>query len=123
MIDHRVTLTQHLLAEVEHQTPGGGAVASIIAQIATACKEIRAQLAQVGLGPLAGMQGQVNVQGEAVHKLDWYANRVMRRLTSIFFGFILVSLGTYVVGAGMSIFICLTGIACFTFGEMFCPPR
>ncbi len=77
MTDHRVTLTQHLLAEVEHQTPGGGAVASIIAQIATACKEIRAQLAQVGLGPLAGMQGQVNVQGEAVHKLDWYANQVM----------------------------------------------
>jgi fructose-1,6-bisphosphatase I len=69
-------LTQHLLREVEEHTPGGGAVASILAQIATACKEIRAELAEVGLGSLAGMKGGVNVQGEAVHKLDWYANEV-----------------------------------------------
>jgi len=75
-VDHRVTLTQHLLREVEEQTVGGGKIASILAEIATACKEIRAQLAQVGLGPLAGMQGGTNVQGEAVHKLDWFANRV-----------------------------------------------
>lgn len=76
MDDHRLTLTQHLLREVEEHTPGGGAVASILAQIATACKEIRAELAEVGLGSLAGMKGGVNVQGEAVHKLDWYANEV-----------------------------------------------
>lgn len=76
--DHRVTLTQHLLREVEAHTEGGGPVAAIIAEIATACKEIRAQLAQVGLGPLAGMAGSINVQGEAVHKLDWFANRVIR---------------------------------------------
>ena len=58
-----------------------------------------------------------------VAPLSWYANRVMRRLTSIFFGFILVSLGTYVVGSSMSIFICLAGITCFTLGEMFCSPK
>ncbi len=75
-MDQRLTLTQHLLREVEEHTPGGGKVAAILAEIATACKEIRAQLAQVGLGPLAGMQGGLNVQGEAVHKLDWFANQV-----------------------------------------------
>jgi fructose-1,6-bisphosphatase I len=75
-VDHRVTLTQHLLREVEEDTPGGGKIAAILAEIATACKEIRAQLAQVGLGPLAGMKGGANVQGEAVHKLDWFANQV-----------------------------------------------
>lgn len=58
-----------------------------------------------------------------VAPLSWHANRVMRRLTSIFFGFILVSLGTYVVGARMSIFTCLAGIACFTIGEMLCSPK
>ena len=79
MPEQRVTLTQHLLHEVEAHTEGGGKVAAIIAEIATACKEIRAQLAQVGLGPLAGMQGGMNVQGEAVHKLDWFANRVLER--------------------------------------------
>ncbi|HUP18486.1 MAG TPA: class 1 fructose-bisphosphatase [Gemmatimonadota bacterium] len=76
MAEHRLTLTQHLLREVEEHRPGGGPIASILAQIATACKEIRAQLAQVGLGPLAGMQGGLNVQGEEVHKLDWFSNRV-----------------------------------------------
>ena len=69
-MDHRLTLTQHLLREVEAHAPGGGAVASILAQIATACKEIRAELAEVGLGSLAGMKGGVNVQGEAVHKRE-----------------------------------------------------
>jgi len=78
-MDHRLTLTQHLLREVEEHTPGGGPVASILAQIATACKEIRAELAEVGLGSLAGMKGGVNVQGEAVHKLDWYANEVFKK--------------------------------------------
>ena len=78
-MDHRLTLTQHLLREVEAHAPGGGAVASILAQIATACKEIRAELAEVGLGSLAGMKGGVNVQGEAVHKLDWYANEVFTK--------------------------------------------
>jgi POT family proton-dependent oligopeptide transporter len=58
-----------------------------------------------------------------VAPLSWYANRVMRRLTSIFFGFILVSLGTYVVGSSMSISTCLAGITCFTFGEMLCSPK
>lgn len=79
MDDHRLTLTQHLLREVEAHTPGGGPVASILAQIATACKEIRAELAEVGLGTLAGMKGGVNVQGESVHKLDWYANEVFTK--------------------------------------------
>ncbi|MEW6387474.1 MAG: MFS transporter [Thermodesulfobacteriota bacterium] len=59
----------------------------------------------------------------AVAPLSWYLNRVMRRLTSIFFGFILVSLGTYVVGGSMSIFVCLAGIACFTAGEILCSPK
>ena len=55
--------------------------------------------------------------------LSWYANRVMRRLTSIFFGFIIVSLGVYIIGSSRSIFICLAGIACFTVGEMLCSPK
>jgi hypothetical protein len=47
----------------------------------------------------------------------------MRRLTSIFFGFLLVSLGTYVVGSSMAIFTCLMGITFFTLGEMLCSPK
>ena len=58
-----------------------------------------------------------------VAPLSWYANRVMRRLTSMFVGFILVSLGIYVVGCSMSIYVLLAGIFCFTMGEMFCSPK
>ena len=58
-----------------------------------------------------------------VAPLSWYFNRVMRRLTSIFFGFIFVSLGLLVVGSSMSIFVCLGGIVCFTAGEMMCSPK
>ncbi len=58
-----------------------------------------------------------------VAPLSWYANRVMRRLTSIFYGFIFVSLGLYLVGASMSIYLCLAGIVCFSFGEMMCSPK
>jgi MFS family permease len=58
-----------------------------------------------------------------VAPFSWYANRVMRRLTSIFLGFIFVSLGIYVVGSSRSIFVCLAGICCFTAGEMMCSPK
>jgi MFS family permease len=58
-----------------------------------------------------------------VAPLSWYFNRVMRRLTSIFFGFIFVSLGIYLVGSSMSIFVCLAGLVCFTAGEMMCSPK
>ncbi len=58
-----------------------------------------------------------------VAPLSWYANRVMRRLTSMFFGFIFVSLGLYVVGSSMSIYVLLAGIVCFTMGEMMCSPK
>jgi MFS family permease len=58
-----------------------------------------------------------------VAPFSWYANRVMRRLTSIFFGFIFVSAGIYLVGCSMSVFVCLGGIVCFTAGEMMCSPK
>jgi MFS family permease len=58
-----------------------------------------------------------------VAPLSWLVNRVMRRLTSIFLGFVVASLGIYLAGASQSIYICLIGIACFTLGEMLCSPK
>jgi POT family proton-dependent oligopeptide transporter len=58
-----------------------------------------------------------------VAPLSWYVNRRMRRLTSIFLGFVIASLGVYVAGAGRSIYTCLAGIACFSVGEMLCSPK
>ena len=58
-----------------------------------------------------------------VAPLSWYVNRQMRRLTSIFCGFIIVSLAVYITGSSRSIYICLGGIACFSVGEMLCSPK
>jgi POT family proton-dependent oligopeptide transporter len=50
-------------------------------------------------------------------------NKKMRRLTSMFWGFVIASLGVYAAGSSMSISICLAGIACFSVGEMLCSPK
>jgi POT family proton-dependent oligopeptide transporter len=58
-----------------------------------------------------------------VAPLSWYVNQRLRRLTSIFFGCLIVSLGMYLAGASRSIYLCLAGIACFSIGEMLCSPK
>jgi dipeptide/tripeptide permease len=58
-----------------------------------------------------------------VAPLSWYVNKKMRRLTSMFLGFVTASLGVYTAGAGMSIYLCLAGIAFFSVGEMLCSPK
>ncbi len=57
-----------------------------------------------------------------VAPLSWYVNKKMRRLTSMVFGFVIASVGIYVVGS-RSIYPCLAGIAVFSVGEMMCSPK
>jgi proton-dependent oligopeptide transporter, POT family len=47
----------------------------------------------------------------------------MRRLSAIFWGCLIASLGVYVAGVSMSMYLCLMGIACFSIGEMLCSPK
>jgi dipeptide/tripeptide permease len=58
-----------------------------------------------------------------VAPLSWFVNKKMRRLTSMFWGFIIAGLGVYAAGSSRSIYICLAGIACFSVGEMLCSPK
>jgi dipeptide/tripeptide permease len=58
-----------------------------------------------------------------VAPLSWFVNKKMRRLTSMFCGFVIAGLGVYAAGSSMSISICLAGIACFSVGEMLCSPK
>jgi POT family proton-dependent oligopeptide transporter len=58
-----------------------------------------------------------------VAPLSWFVNKKMRRLTSMFFGFVIAGLGVYAAGSSRSIYICLAGIACFSVGEMLCSPK
>ena len=58
-----------------------------------------------------------------VAPLSWLVNKKMRRLTSMFWGFVIAGLGVYAAGSSRSIYICLAGIACFSVGEMLCSPK
>jgi dipeptide/tripeptide permease len=53
--------------------------------------------------------------------LSWYVNQRMRRLTAIFFGCLITSLGIYLAGASRSIFLCLAGIATFSIEDALLP--
>jgi dipeptide/tripeptide permease len=58
-----------------------------------------------------------------VAPLSWFVNKMMRRLTSMFWGFVIAGLGVYLAGSSRSIYFCLGGIACFSVGEMLCSPK
>lgn len=58
-----------------------------------------------------------------VAPLSWYVNKKMRRLTSIFLGVVVASVGVFLAGSTMSILMCLAGIALFSLGEMLCSPK
>jgi len=58
-----------------------------------------------------------------VAPLSWLVNKKMRRLTSMFWGFVIAGLGVYTAGSSRSIYVCLAGIAFFSLGEMLCSPK
>lgn len=70
-----ITLTRHLLREEESRPDQAKEVSLLLTQIASAAKVIAHALRQAGLGDLLGATGDVNVQGEAVKKLDVLGNQ------------------------------------------------
>lgn len=55
--------------------------------------------------------------------LSWVVNKFMRRLTSIFFGIAISALGVFIAGSSQSWVTCLSGILCFSLGEMLSSPK
>lgn len=78
-------------------------------------------------GPQVAQEWLINVNPFLiilmVAPLSWYVNQHLRRLTSILWGCVITSLGIYLAGLSMSVFLCLTGIAIFSIGEMLCSPK
>jgi proton-dependent oligopeptide transporter, POT family len=52
-----------------------------------------------------------------------FVNKYMRRLSSIFLGFVVASCGVLLAGSSMLGVVCFLGIALFSFGEMLCSPK
>ncbi len=76
---HIVTIERHIIEE-ERRHPGArGAFSNILSDIALAAKVISRQVNMAGLVDILGRAGHRNVQGEAVQKLDVFAQDVMYR--------------------------------------------
>lgn len=69
-----IPLVRHVLSEAEAHADHARDLAALLSQIAWAAKVIARALRQAGLIDLLGGTGEVNVQGEAVKKLDVFAN-------------------------------------------------
>jgi len=74
------TLTRHVLSQLGDFSPDAYDLSLLMGRIALAGKMIARHLSQAGLAADAlGVTGEINVQGEAVKKMDVYANRVFIR--------------------------------------------
>lgn len=76
---HIVTLARHIIEEERRHPEARGAFSDILTDIALAAKVISRQVNMAGLIDVLGGAGHQNVQGEAVQKLDVFAQEVIYR--------------------------------------------
>ena len=74
-----ITVTEHLLVTQKETPMATGAFTRLLNGIIVAAKVIQREVNKAGLVDILGYVGRDNVQGEAVQKLDEYANRTMIR--------------------------------------------
>jgi fructose-1,6-bisphosphatase I len=73
------TLERHLLERQRRMTQATGDFTGLFQQIMLASKIIASRVSRAGLSGILGLTGKVNVQGEAVQKLDAFANDTIVR--------------------------------------------
>jgi len=79
-----ITITQHLISQQRENPEATGAFTILLNELIVAAKIISKEVNKAGLADILGATGEVNVQEEAVQKLDVYANRlIMERMQHI----------------------------------------
>ncbi|MHC4777960.1 MAG: class 1 fructose-bisphosphatase [Planctomycetota bacterium] len=76
------TLSKHLISQQARYPEARGELSGLLSGIITAGRFISRMVNKAGLADVLGLTGDVNVQGEAVKKLDEYANEVMKEYLS-----------------------------------------
>ena len=71
------TIEQHILEQQRQHPKATGEFSWLLSGITLATKIIQAQVQRAGLLEILGQTGQINVQGEAVEKLDVIANNTL----------------------------------------------
>ncbi len=74
-----LTLERHMLDRQRNLAGATGDLTGLFQQIALAAKIIASKVNRAGLANVLGLTGEINVQGEAVQKLDQYAHNVLVR--------------------------------------------
>ena len=72
-----IPLNRHIMEQQKHYPEATGDFTSLLTQIALAAKIISREVNKAGLVNILGFTGEHNVQGEAVKKLDVFANEKM----------------------------------------------
>ena len=83
--------------------------------------------ADTSRGPQMSQEWMINLNPGLIILLvvpiSWFVNKVMRRLSSIFFGMVIAGVGVVMAGSSQGWMLCLLGIACFSVGEMLSSPK
>jgi fructose-1,6-bisphosphatase I len=74
---HGTTLRDHVLAGMRAAPGATGEFTSLLSHVSLAIRIIASRVRQAGLADSLGYTGEINVQGEAVQKLDAYSNDVL----------------------------------------------
>jgi fructose-1,6-bisphosphatase I len=77
MVNRFTTLYRHIIEEERKFPEATGQLSDLLYDIALACKVISLEVNRAGLIDILGLTGEENVQGEAVKKLDVYANEIL----------------------------------------------
>ena len=75
-----VTLTRHILEQQAAHPGAKGDFSLLMAQIGLVGKMVASDLRRAGLINILGLSGETNVQGEAVKKLDQFANETFLKV-------------------------------------------
>jgi fructose-1,6-bisphosphatase I len=71
------TITQHILSQQRENPEATGAFTHILYELIVAAKVISKEVNKAGLVDILGSTGEINIQDEAVQKLDVFANRIV----------------------------------------------
>jgi len=72
-----ITVTEHLLRQQRLHPLASGAFTVLLSELIVAAKIISKEVRKSGLTDILGLTGDINVQGEAVKKLDQFAHAVI----------------------------------------------
>lgn len=82
MLGETVTIQRHLALTQKRYPEATGELSALLNVIAFASKLIQREVRKAGLVDILGLTGRINVQGEAVQKLDIYAHHILVQVLS-----------------------------------------